>query len=470
MKTEFCHINLLYGTVDMKKMIEEDISEERISDKLRRLYIPILGLLTMTGTNEPEVIKEIKMILGDWKVDKILKENSCDKDKVPMGISPELIPDLMKFVPTNKFFMDDLPLKYDMPKRADKVEQLMAKRKPTPIEKSQELFVRRCASVDRLSPKIHRRAIKDKIMFFMTNPVNPDPEHKTLSDNEFTDDEELESRRTSLFNYIEVPKKEPELTEYQKLGLMNPFLTLKMAEIEPSILDEKGPLPSLSHPNAGDFMALVALEGMQVLPREWINLLQNGELTVMCRSLSQKGLVMIKAFSTMHRPPEQVLNVLLHSDIVKPDESIFPCFTVLEVRPYFDVVHFQVNTVKGMTPREWVGRRCHVKDFPCEKGFTMLLNNMEADNILVATDAVKGKVLSGGIVARPIGKKGTSVSLVFKAELGGLIPVRILHEMIVTTIKMFIDDLRKYCDIVSEYDSEAEAEKEAEEVDPEFIQ
>jgi hypothetical protein len=123
-----------------------------------------------------------------------------------------------------------------------------------------------------------------------------------------------------------------------------------------------------------------------------------------------------------------------------------------------------------MTPREWVGRRCHVKDFPCEKGFTMLLNNMEADNILVATDAVKGKVLSGGIVARPIGKKGTSVSLVFKAELGGLIPVRILHEMIVTTIKMFIDDLRKYCDIVSEYDSEAEAEKEAEEVDPEFIQ
>ena len=65
MKTEFCHLNLLYGTVDMKKMIDEDISEERIAEKLRKLYIPILGLLNAAGTNEPEVIKEIKIILND---------------------------------------------------------------------------------------------------------------------------------------------------------------------------------------------------------------------------------------------------------------------------------------------------------------------------------------------------------------------------------------------------------------------
>ena len=72
----------------------------------------------------------------------------------------------------------------------------------------------------------------------------------------------------------------------------------------------------------------------------------------MCRPLSSKGLLMIKAFCSLQRPPEQVVNVLLHSDLLKSNESIFTCFTVLEVRPYFDVVHFQIKSVKGATPRE----------------------------------------------------------------------------------------------------------------------
>jgi hypothetical protein len=470
MKSEFCHINLLYGTVDMKRMVVEDINDNAVAEKLRKFYIPILGLLTMKHSLEPEVIKEVKMILSDWKVDKILKEIECDRDRVPMGISETLIPDLMKFVPTNSYFIDDKPGKFDMPKKIDRAEQRMSRSKPIPKEKSQELFLRRCASIDKVSPQLKRKADMDKVLFMLQKPVTSKPEHRTISDTELSEDEELEYRPTALFNLLDVPKKDPELTEYQKLSLMNPFLTLNISRIEPSILEEKPPLPLLSHPNAGDFMALVALEAMQVLPREWVSLHQDGDLTVMCRSLSQKGLVMIKSFSSLQRPPEQVLNVLLHSDITRAEESIFPCFTVIEVRPYFDVVHFQVNTVKGLTPREWLARRCHVKDFPCERGFTMLLNNMDSETHLVATDAVKGKVLSGGIVARPIGKKATAISLVFKAELGGLIPVRILHQMIVVTIRKFIADLRKYCDIVSEYDSEAEAAKEAEEVDPEFIQ
>ena len=470
MKSEFCHINLLYGTVDMKTLIREDFSDDKIVEKLRKFFIQILGLLTMAGANEPEVIKEIKMILNDSKVDAILKKKHCDKDKAPMGITEDRIPDLMKFIPSHVYFMDDLPLKYDLPKKPDKVEQIRNLVKPTPKNKSQELLIRRCASVDRVLPKKHREKEQNKILYALIKPVSKDPEHKTLSDNEITDDEDLDSRQTSLFNYIFIPNREPEPTEYQLLEPMNPFQTLEISQLEPSILEEKPQLPTLSHPNAGDFMALVALEAMNVLPKEWVTLLQDGKLTVMCRALSQKGLIMIKGFSSMPRPPEQVLNVLLKSDLTKPDEGIFSCFTVLEVRPYFDVCHFQVNTVKGLTPREWVARRSHVKDFPCEKGFTMLLNNMDDDKILVNTEAVKGKVLSGGIVCRPIGKKATQVSLVFKAELGGLIPARIAHEMIVTVLQQFIDDLRRCCDIVSEYDSELEAQKEAEEVDPEFIE
>lgn len=467
MKTEFCHTNLLYGTVDMKKMIEVDISEERIAEKLRKLYIPILGLLNATGVNEPEVIKEIKMILSDWKVDKILKENSCDKDRVPMMIKNDAIPDLMKFIPTFPFFIDELPAKYEMPKRIDKVTYLLNKRYPTPIEKSQELMLRKCASVDRITSSKHKQKIIDKVLFSLTIPVSPQAEHRTMSDTEISDDEDLENQKVPYFNYYPRPHRDYGLTDYQKLGLMNPFLTLDISKIEPSILEEKPPLPVVSHPNAGDFMALVALEAMQVLPREWITLHQDGKLTVMCRALSFRGLLMIKAFTSLNRSPEQVINVLLNSDILKADESIFQCFTVLETRPYFDVVHFQMKNIKGNTPREWVGRRSFVKDFPCEKGFTMLVNNMDSDTILVAQDAVKGKVLSGGIVARPIGKKASILSLVFKGELGGLIPNNILHEFVVKTIKTFIVDLRRFCDDISEYDSDNESKGE---FDPEFIQ
>ena len=462
-------MNLLYGTVDMKKMVEEEISQQRVAERLRRFYIPILGLLNAVGVNEPEVIKEIKMILAESKVDRILKENECDRDRVPMMISSEAIPDIMKFIPTFSFFIDELPAKYEMPKKLDPEVILLRKRRPTPIEKCQELIYRRCTSVDRISHNFRRKNMQDKVLAALTTTISPQEEHKTLSDNEMTEDEDLDNRKPPVFNYFPIPPKDYGMTDYQKLELMNPFLTLDISEDEPSILEEKPSLPAVSHPNAGDFMALVALEAMKVLPREWITLHKDGRLTVMVRSLSFRGLLMIKAFTSLPRPPEQVLNVLLHSDLVKPGESIFPCFTVLETRPYFDVVHFQVKDIKGTTPREWVGRRSHVKDFPCEKGFTMLMNNMEADNILVAQDAVKGKVLSGGIVARPIGKKATILSLVFKGELGGLLPNNILHNFVVVTLRQFISDLRKFCDEISEYDSEVPSRAEGE-LDPEFVQ
>ena len=49
---------------------------------------------------------------------------------------------------------------------------------------------------------------------------------------------------------------------------MNPFLTLNISNTEPSILEEKPALSAINHPNSGDFMALVALETISVLPRE----------------------------------------------------------------------------------------------------------------------------------------------------------------------------------------------------------
>ena len=80
---------------------------------------------------------------------------------------------------------------------------------------------------------------------------------------------------------------------------------------------------------------------------------------------------------------------------------------------------------------------------------------MESDTVLTPPDSVRGKVLSGGIVARPIGRKGTILSFVFKAELGGLIPIKILHQLIVSTFNQFIQDLRSGCEAISEADSDS---------------
>ena len=98
----------------------------------------------------------------------------------------------------------------------------------------------------------------------------------------------------------------------------------------------------------------------------------------------------------------------------------------------------------------------------------MVFHNMDNDTILVATDAAKGKVLSGGIVARPVGKKATILSLVFKVELGGLIPTRIMHESVVTIFKQFAADLWRFCDNISEIDSEIPSRNG--ELDEDFIQ
>ena len=129
-------------------------------------------------------------------------------------------------------------------------------------------MLRRCASVDRIACNFRRKRIQDKVLLALAAPLKPLDEHKTLSDTEISEDEDLENRKPPLFNLFPVLIKEPDPTEYQKLGIMNPFLTLDISKTEPSILDEKPPLPTISHPNSGDFMAIVALEAMQVLPRE----------------------------------------------------------------------------------------------------------------------------------------------------------------------------------------------------------
>jgi START domain len=454
MKSEFCHINLLYGTVDMKKMIEEDVSEERIADRLRKLYIPMLGLLDGSDKNEPEVIKQINIILNEWKVNKILKENICDKDKVPMGISDNFIPGLWNFGPDHKFFIDELPPKYFLPKKIDKSEQKMLETRKIPVEKYKELMIRRCCSVDKMKTSTRTKLMEDKVLFSLATPVSPEFGHKTLSDNEWSEDEDLSERITPLFNFFDAPKKETEPSEYQKLGQMNPFITLNISRLEPSILEDKPPLPLLSHPNSGDFMALLALEIVSILPKEWTDLIIDGEITLICRALSSKGLIMIKAFSFFESPPKHVMSILLDSTILSPDESIFLNFNVLEKRPYFDLIHFKINTVKGLTLREWLGRRSYVKDFPCERGFTIVFNNIEPDKNPDFRDSFKGKVLSGGIVARPVGKHGSILSFVFKAEMGGLIPTKILHEFIKTSVKNFINDIRKYCKELSQENSE----------------
>ena len=73
-----------------------------------------------------------------------------------MMISKDLIPDLMNFIPTHSFFHEEV-LKFEVPKKKDKATEKLKNSKKVPIEKSQELMIRRCSSIDRISSNSQKK-------------------------------------------------------------------------------------------------------------------------------------------------------------------------------------------------------------------------------------------------------------------------------------------------------------------------
>ena len=97
-----------------------------------------------------------------------------------MMISKDLIPDLMNFIPTHSFFHEEV-LKFEVPKKKDKATEKLKNSKKVPIEKSQELMIRRCSSIDRISSNSQKKKVQDKILFALSTSVTTQAEHKTFS-------------------------------------------------------------------------------------------------------------------------------------------------------------------------------------------------------------------------------------------------------------------------------------------------
>ena len=117
--------------------------------------------------------------------------------------------------------------------------------------------------------------------------------------------------------------------------------------------------------------------------------------------------------------------------------------------PKAPVLSFKIGTSMGIMPRDFVVRQSHIKNFPSDGSFTIHFKSVENKEAPPSPDYVRSKMQSGGVVIRPVSENQCIVNLVIKADLGTLLPQRMLLKFYNDFITQWFYNLSRGCEMAN---------------------
>ncbi|CAG9330566.1 unnamed protein product [Blepharisma stoltei] len=434
LKTDWCHIHLIALATECYKIIRKENNQEFIANKIRKFFIPILGILSVENyQEEPEIVKSVEKILKYKKTQEILEQFPCDKDLIQLEIDEVAVPSLLDFDIKKGFFNKCQKKSKQTAKGISELQFFRENSK----NKSKELCFRRCASSGELAKKSYQK--RRELVF---NLLAASESHYSTSNSiRLLLEKEIYSKNYHGLLISDIPPNfsanNPNLAIFFSRTSF-PSSIQAPSEINESYVTERS---KLDHPFNEIFDEVLHIEESSPNPREWMTLFEDSLIAIYCKALSDKGLLLMRTYAMLSIPPKELYNKFITPAISSRNKGAFRKIKLIESKPHFELYSYRLMPYAGIVEREFIVRRSYMDDFPGQGESMIVIKSIDVEE----TGEVKrkfplGRAFVSGMILRPSDNGGTKLSYILKCQLGGLIPLHLLYNYFTAFVKEVISD------------------------------
>jgi hypothetical protein len=459
LKTTPCHTALLNAVLELEFYITHDFNPRLTTAKLRRYIIPTYHLL-MLYFPSLEAVQKIDLLLRSQVVQRLLEGERC-------------IDDLMgNFLTTKTTLSENLLLSqlmivedYNKPYH-QKAFSNIVRGKPSslPDDSSEAPMVRlsfkqeKCFNVMK---KLYPRVLESEVSLH-DDSFDVSSEQPALTDYRTPRDLSVSGLALKL-NEVTIGLCPPPnifegftndlVDSDESEGEMTPVDVILPQLIEDSSEDEVIEEAKLDHiqinvhPFMESFDQLLSIEAEPT--SDWKQTVNKPETKIYTKNPKDSPLCMVKAFCEVPYPQEIVFKAIWDTNVRRQWDAVFHEFKLIDSQEFHDSLYYMIKTPLGITKRDWIQRRTHLRDYPGPGNITAHFVSIDHPEVPPIKGVIRAATLVSGYVFRSSGPNSCSLTIISQNDVKGLIPKMIVNRVASKAPADWVKSLYKGCDLAT---------------------
>lgn len=462
LKSTPCHTALLNSILEMEFHVKNKFNPKSLAFKLRSFIIPTYHLLKLYYPTL-EVVQKIEILLGKQTVRDILENERCISDPLGNSFTPKtmvseslLLSQLMAVEDYDKPYHQkafckivkgrpaSLPDNSSEPPyvrlsfREEKCLDVIKRLYPNQQDDSSLLPLPVSCDMSLSSPIIERKSnpvsfsisggmfrLNEVAMGFSTPPRVFEGYTNDLIDSEESEEESLIIGQPLILDESGVDSSDDFKEE-----------ELKQDEVVINV-----------HPFMQSFEQILAIESEPTGGSDWKQTVNRPETKIYTKTQKNSPLCMVKAFCEVPYPQEVVFKAIWDTSVRRQWDAVFNEFKLIDSQQYHDTLYYMIKTPFGITKRDWVQRRTHLRDCPGPGNITAHFVSIDHPNVPPIKGVIRALTIVSGYVFRSTGPQSSTLTIISQNDIKGLIPKMIVNKVSSKAPADWVKSLYKGCEL-----------------------
>jgi len=472
LKSNPCHTALLNSILEIEFHIKNNFNPKLLASKLRRFIIPTYHILKLYFPSL-EVVQKIDILLNKEAVREILMNERCVNDPIGTFLTTRitlsenlLLSQLMIVEDYNKPYhqkafskivkgkpsslpddSSDAPyvkLNFKQKKCLDVMEKLYPKALP---DAESDTFTVESCDVSVSSPLNEKKSnlaslsisggmfrLNEVAIGFSTPPRIFEGNMDELLDSDESEGDitPAENERSIIDDFKEESKEECKLMAEE----------VKEEEVEIKL-----------HPFIESFEHLLSIEAEPTGGTDWKQTVNRPETKIFTKNPKDSPLCMVKAFCQVPYPQEVVFRAIWDTNVRRQWDAVFNEFKLIDSHEFHDTLYYMIKTPIGITKRDWVQRRTHLRDYPGPGNIIAHFISIDHPDVPPIKGVIRAATIVSGYIFRSTGPNTTDLTIISQNDIKGLIPKMIVNRVASKAPADWVKSLYKGCELAQSLSS-----------------
>jgi hypothetical protein len=471
LKTTPCHTSLLNSILEVEFHIKNNFNPKLTASKLRRFIIPTYHLLKLYYPSL-EVVHKIEMLLNKSAVQTLLNSERCIGDLMGAFLVTKstlsdnlLLSQLMIVEDYNKSYHQkaysnvvrgrpaSLPddnseaPRVRLSFKQEKCFNVMRRLYPANVSDDESEVSSESCEVSIGSPVVDR---KPNPMSFSINGgmfklnevqmgLSTPPKVFEGFTNDLVDSEESEDEQPQVPIFEEFKEQSSEAKECKELS-SEPKELIKEEEVKVAQVEV------IVHPFMESFNHLLSIEA-EPTGGEWKQTVNKPETKIYTKTPKDSPMCMVKAFCEVPYPLEIVFRAIWDTSVRRQWDAVFNEFKLIDTHEFHDTLYYMIKTPIGITKRDWVQRRTHMRDYPAPGNIIAHFVSIDHPGMPPIKGVIRAATTVSGYVFRSTGPSSSSLTIISQNDIKGLIPKMIVNRVSSKAPADWVKSLYKGCEL-----------------------
>lgn len=465
LKSTPCHTSLLNLVLEVEFHIKHKFQLSQTAARMRCILIPVYHLMSIYYPSL-EVVQKIGTLLEKESVKELLDKERSSWDMMGFQYAS-------KMVMSENLVLSQLMIAegYDKPYHQKAYSKVIRGRPSslpddssdyqkvklnfkqtrccevlkalTTVDSIREEEIEDSCNVSIASPLIERRL--NPLSFsinggmFKLNEVemglSPPPQIYGGFTNELIDSEDSEASEGSLKAFEPESASRIHEDEIEEVKQEEPVI--KLMEIEVKV-----------HPFMESFNQLLAIEAEPADGADWRQTVNKPDTKIYTKTPKDSPMCMVKAFCIVPYPQEVAFRAIWDTSVRRQWDAVFNEFKLIDSYEFHDTLYYMIKTPLGITKRDWVQRRTHLRDFPGPGNIIAHFVSIDHPNVPPIKNVIRATTIVSGYVFRSTGPNSCTLTIISQNDIKGLIPKMIVNRVSSKAPADWVKSLYKGCQLV----------------------